>query len=239
MKLSKEDLAFYNENGYFVVERAVPEEVCKKLSDASDAVAGEQNIPIQSIHRKSKPFHDVLISKEVLEPLDSLRNQRKIPINTTFVFAKPQNKFENGSRPHQDWPGPKGPVDSYIVVGLAIEGADESNGALIAFPGSHKLGILPAADISVFAEYEKDPSKGIPPLGRWCEVPAGLKEVQLSYPVGSLLIMHALLVHYSHKNNHPTRWRRHLYMDFIEDGDPFWPGWKSQRALVERPPYYS
>jgi len=65
-------------------------------------------------------------------------------------------------------------------------------------------------------------------------LPQGLEPVTLSYPRGSLVFIHAHLVHGARRNPSPERWRRAMYMHYIKDGDPFWPGWNAKRQLIER-----
>lgn len=235
MTLTAEQLAFFNENGYVVAEDVISDAFCDELSRDADALGGEKFVPIQSIHRKADSFLRLCRHPLLLSHLDSLQNKRKIPINTTFIFSKPQNPFENGSIPHQDWPGPKAqPVDTHNVVGIALDGADPDNGSLVVFPGSHKAGVLPFIENPTFSDYNQNKDSVVKPVGHGCEVPEQYKPLPLTYPRGSAVIMHSLLIHYAPRNVSATRWRRHCYIDCVCDGDPFWPGWASQRALIDR-----
>jgi len=125
-------------------------------------------------------------------------------------------------------------MNSYLNLALVLDDADVTNGALMVVPGSHKLGDLPCNPKANFSVDEKGRLYNSSPIGNDCELPKDLPIVQLTYNRGDVLCLHAHTVHKAVKNTHPTRWRRTMYFVYINDGDPFWPGWTAKRELLER-----
>ena len=125
-------------------------------------------------------------------------------------------------------------MGSYFNLALALDDADETNGSLIVVPGSHKLGDLPCNPKANFSVDEQGRLYNSSPIGNNCELPKNLPVVQLKYSRGDVLCLHGHTVHKAIKNSHPTKWRRTVYFVYINDGDPFWPGWTAKRELLER-----
>jgi ectoine hydroxylase-related dioxygenase (phytanoyl-CoA dioxygenase family) len=234
--LSRRQLAFYRENGYLVVEGFVPERRCRDLITKADKAAGGHYTNLLDLHDGSSAFRRLLTDPAILGAADQIQGVRMIPIGSIFFFCKPGNPAENGAVPHQDNYAAKAPYGSYLVCGVALDDADQGNGALVVYPGTHKLGDLPCKPSRNF---DLDGSGKIVkayPIGFQVKVPKRFAPVQLKYSRGSLLIFHGHLVHSAPKNPSADRWRRKIYLHYIKDGDPFWPGWIAKRHLIEREP---
>ncbi len=232
--LSAEQKAFYAENGYLVLDELFTKEECAKLRKDADEAAEGRFTNYLDLHKRRESFHNLIISPKLLPILDELQGVRMIPIGSIVFYCKPGNPLENGSNPHQDNYAAKAPVGSYLVCGVAIDDADEKNGALVVIPRIQKLGDLPNTPSKNF---EKDADGNIikaNPIGNKVEIPEGYEEVQLTYKQGSVILLHGHNVHYAPKNNDPVRWRRTIYLHYIKDGDPFWPGWNARRQIMER-----
>jgi len=228
---------FYNENGYLLIEDVFTEHECHAFNIAAEE-AVDGNITVTSgIHRKSDAFLKLLKNERILGYADSLLDWRMIPVGSIFFFAEANNPKESGSCPHQDNFAPRAPYGSYLACGVAFDDADSENGALIVYPGTHKLGDLPCSPKENF-EYDDcgEVVKALP-IGNNCEIPDGYDELQLSYKKGSIIFFHAHLVHWAPKNvstNPDKKYRRVVYCKYIKNGDPFWPGWTDRRELIDR-----
>jgi ectoine hydroxylase-related dioxygenase (phytanoyl-CoA dioxygenase family) len=232
--LSDKQKAFYAENGYLVLDEFFTKDECARLRQDADEAAEGRFTNILDLHKRRESFHNLIISQKLLPVLDELQGARMIPIGSIFFYCKPNNALENGSNPHQDNYAAKAPVGSYLVVGVAIDDADASYGALVVYPRIHQLGDLPNTPSKNF---EKDAQGNIikaNPIGNKVEIPEGYEPVQLSYKAGSVILLHGHNVHAAPKNEHPTRWRRTIYLHYIKDGDPFWPGWNARRQIMDR-----
>ena len=232
--LTQAQIDFYRDNGYLVLEGRLGAERCDALSAEADAIAEGRYFNMLDLHARSRAFHELLTDPQILALEDELQQARMIPIGSIFFFCKPGNLNEQGSVWHQDNYAAKAPYGSYLVCMVALDAADETNGALRVIPGTHKLGDLPSKPSKNFEKDETGKIVKAYPIGNEVVVPEGYEPVALSYSRGSLVFLHAHLVHGAPPNPSPTRWRRAMYMHYIKDGDPFWPGWNARRQLIER-----
>lgn len=228
------DIEFFHENGFLLMEGLLDKQRCESLIDEAEAAVGGHYTNYLDMHKRPG-FHAVHVDPAILEVTDALYGARMVPIGSIFFFCKPGNPLENGSVWHQDNYAARTPDGSYLVVGVPLDDADEENGSLVVVPGSHKCGPLPHAPKQNFKFDSDNRIVEAYPIGDLCEVPAGLEPVQLRYKRGDVLFMHGHTVHRAEKNTHPTRWRRKIYLHYVKDGTPFWPGWHAQRQLIERP----
>lgn len=233
-ELKQQDLKFYADNGYVVIEKFLTEDTCNTLIQEAGRVAEGHYANFLNLHAKSRLFLDLLTNPDILKCADSIQKARMVPIGSIFFFCKPGNPLENGSHLHQDNYAVKAPYGSYFVCGVALDDADETNGSLIVSPGTHKLGDLPNVPSKNFEFDEEGRVAAAYPIGNPVELPAGYKTVQLKYSKGSLIFLHAHTVHGAPKNPSSTKWRHTAYLHYIKDGDPFWPGWNARRQLIER-----
>lgn len=231
--LTQGDRNFYKENGYLHIPKFFDEEYCKKLMDEAERVAAGDYRFYLTMHKESELFLETLRHPAILRVLDQLQSARMIPIGSVYFFCKPGNKREQGSVWHQDNYAAKAPEGSYFVCAIALDDADIDNGSLIVFPGTHKLGNLPSQPKKNIERLESGEVK-VYPVGNPTEVPEGYEQKQLTYKRGDLLLIHGLLLHGAFPNLSKDRWRRKLYMHYIKDGDPFWPGWNARRSLIDR-----
>ena len=232
-----EAAANYERDGYLVVEDVFSPAECDRFIAAAEARAEGHFHNYLDFHETLPDFKALITDKRLLSLADQLHQHRMVPIGSIFFFCKPGNPLENGSAPHQDNYAPKSPFGSYFVMAVAFADADEGNGSLVVYPGTHKLGDLPAV---ARPNFEFDASGHITkayPIGNDVKVPDNYKPLTLRYKKGAAIFIHGHIVHEAPKNPSPDRWRQAIYMHYIKDGHPFWPGWNAKRQLIDRPPY--
>lgn len=232
--ITEEDKAFYQKNGYLVKPDVIDPTYLELLRKSAEENANSRYTVMLDMHLKSEYFKGMMTDPTLLKLVDTLQDARMIPIGSVFFFCKPENPADNGSQPHQDNYAPKSPFGSYIVFAVALDDATPENGSLIVYPGTHLLGDLPATTNTNFV-YDKDGEiLSLNPIGNKVQIPEGYKPVQLEYTAGSIIFMHAHTIHEAPKNPSTTNWRRKIYMHYIKDGHPFWPGWSARRQLIDR-----
>ena len=233
-ELSQEQLNFYKDNGYLHLKKVWSDEEVDVMRHDSDEYANGLFTNKLNAH-KYKSLQQVHIGKKMCDIGDSLLGDRCVPIGSTLFYCKPDNQYEHGSTWHQDnYAGKTPDSGDYFNLALSIDDADSANGSLQIIPKSHKLGDLPCDPKPNFSYDEKGRRYNSAPIGNNVEIPEDLPIVQLEYGVGDVLCVHGLLVHKADKNLHPTRWRRTMYLVYVRDGSPFWPGWTAQRKLLNR-----
>ena len=234
MILTTKQIKFYEENGYLIVEEFLSGDACDSIARIYDEFACGQYVNVNNLDREIAEVHDLVTDPGILESVDSLQDARMIPLATVYFFCKPGNPLESGSNLHQDNLYARAPDGSYLAVGISLDDADEGNGAVIVCPGTHRLGELPTDESKNYELDEHGDIISAYPIGNSVVLPEGWPSIQLSYAKGSLLFIHGHLVHGAPKNPSLTRWRRALYINYIKDGDPFWPGWVAKRKLIDR-----
>ena len=210
----------------------------KNLVKEAHDFAGDNIHNYLSFHRDLNNFNKTILRNDLHDICDQLNDFRMIPIGSVFFFCKPNNPLENGSHPHQDNYVAKAPFGSYFVASIALDDADESNGALQVWPKSHKVGELPFEDTKNFEfDNEGHVTKAYPIGSRVLDIPNEFDKLTLNYEAGDLILLHSHIIHAADKNcSDEDRWRRQVYFHFVRDGDPFWPGWNAKRQIMDRGP---
>ncbi len=160
--LKQSDIAFYNENGYLLVEDAVtPEqldrmrEITYDLIEKSRAITQSNDVydlddghsaaqpkltRIKLPHKQDPYFWEVLKNSRMTEVLTSLLGP-----NTAIQTSKLNTKAPGGGAAvewHQDWAFYPHTNDDMLAFGLMLEDVDIANGPLQVIPGSHKGPVL-------------------------------------------------------------------------------------------------
>jgi ectoine hydroxylase-related dioxygenase (phytanoyl-CoA dioxygenase family) len=216
MSLSNEQLSFYADNGYVVVENIVPPDVLARMREtiteitdaaqagraarAGDAVvetdaggAVVAKAPLRKLN--SLVPHDafcrsVAASPAILEAVAQLTGHpSSIMLYSDQVFLKPAHC--GSAKPlHQDNSYFRVTPHSHgVTCWVAVDDATEENGCMRYIPGSHKLGLLPHKQISA-AHLTPEASD----LGEPVAVPI---------PAGAAIFHHLLTLHSSEANRSP------------------------------------
>ena len=232
-ELSAKQLNFYKDNGYLHLKKVWSDEEVNVLRGDSDEYADGLFTNKLNAH-KYKSLQQAHTCKKMCDIGDTILNGRAVPIGSILFYCKPNNPYEHGSTWHQDNYAGKAPNgDNYLNLAVALDDAEESNGALKIVPGSHKLGDLPCNPKPNFSYDEQGRRYNSAPIGNNCELP-DLPVLQLEYEAGDVLVVHSQLVHKADRNEHPNRWRRTMYFVYVNDGTSFWPGWTAKRELLDR-----
>jgi ectoine hydroxylase-related dioxygenase (phytanoyl-CoA dioxygenase family) len=169
MGLSPEQLAFYEENGYVVVEDIVSPDVLERLRTAiseateaaqagrdarykpaaeDDAGGGVRTVaPLRKLNElvPNDPFFRAVASSDrILDIVAQLAHaDQGIMLYSDQVFLKPA--FCGSEKPlHQDNSYFRvTPQDFGVTCWMAVDDATVENGCMNYIPGSHKLGLVP------------------------------------------------------------------------------------------------
>lgn len=211
--LSEDQVTFYEQNGYVVLERWLPESVvadCKAeldrfrnlargLTESTDALDLEDSHTpddprlrrVRLPHTQSDVMNALMRSDKILAPVRDL-----VGPNLRLHTSKLNVKSARYGAPvdwHQDFAFYPHTNDDLLAVGVMLDDVDEENGPLMVFPGSHKGAIYDHHSNGVFA-------------GTMDLEASGLRiedAVKLTAPAGSISIHHARIVHGSAVNRSP------------------------------------
>lgn len=160
--LSRDEIAFYREYGYLLVENAVtPEQldalcgITARLMDASrDVTESNDRFDLDEGHSAEEPrlTRIKLPHKQDATYWDVLKNSRMTQVMNQLLgpdvliqTSKLNTKAPGGGAAvewHQDWAFYPHTNDDMLAFGLMLEDVDEANGPLQVIPGSHKGPVL-------------------------------------------------------------------------------------------------
>ena len=208
--LTNEQLKFYQDNGYLLVENVITNEQLKKLQEITyEFIDMSRNVTesndvfdldeghcaekprltrIKLPHKQNQYFDDILKKSGVTEVLRDLLGK-----NATLLTSKLNTKSPGGGVAvewHQDWAFYPHTNDNLLAFGLMLEDVTIENGPLQVIPGSHKGPILSHHNNGVFCG-AVDPED--PHFDRE-------KIITLTGEAGSMTIHHARTLHGSAPN---------------------------------------
>jgi ectoine hydroxylase-related dioxygenase (phytanoyl-CoA dioxygenase family) len=221
--ISKQDVAFYRDNGYLVVPDVLSRDEVEALRQVTDAfverarplTAHDQIYDLEDSHSAAEPrvrriktphkwddtYRKMVGHPNILAVLQALWGPA-----IRFDVSKLNLKSAGYGAPvewHQDWAFYPHTNDDLAAVGIMMDDVDDSNGPLLVIPGSH-LG--PIHDHHADGAFcgAMDPARG--------EVDYRTA-VPLTGPAGSITIHHVRAVHGSATNSSgkPRRLLLHQY----------------------------
>ena len=156
--ITNEQINYYKDKGYLVVENAIPQDKLKELqkvtdeyvANSKDTVANDEVYDLANDHSPTNPnlrrlknphlLHDVYknITEDacILDIVEKLvgKNIRRDHTKLNFKSARGGESIEW----HQDWAFYPHTNDDIVEVGIFLDDCGEENGPLMAVPGSHK-----------------------------------------------------------------------------------------------------
>lgn len=208
--LTRDQLQFYDDNGYLMVEDVVTKaqlqelqrithefiEASREVTESNDVYDLDEGHSAQAprltrikLPHKQHPYFDEILKKSgVTEVLRDLLGD-----SATLLTAKLNTKAPGGGAAvewHQDWAFYPHTNDSLLAFGLMLEDVSLENGPLQVIPGSHKGPVLSHHMNGVFCgavdpddpDFDKD------------------KIVTLTGKAGSMTVHHARTLHGSAPN---------------------------------------
>lgn len=239
-KLTIEQIRQFNENGYlFPLDVFTSEEAAAnrryfdQLMDAARA-AGHNSYSINGWHRHCRGIYRLLHEPRILDYVEDLIGPNLISTMTHYFSKEPGD--EKQVVWHQDasyWPLTPSKV---ATVWLAIDDADEANGAMQFIPGSHRHGQIP---------FEPSTTEEKNVLGQSVRGPEefGAPPVSVCLRAGQISIHTDLLLHGSAPNRSTrrrcgltlrymppevrTRADDHAFASICRGADPegYWQSW--------------
>ena len=208
--LSRDQVEFYEENGYLVLENrlnaemigAVRAEIARLEQQAVGMTEPDDRIDLEDSHRPDDPrvrriklphkqsqlFNELLHSDAILAPVRDLIGP-DLRLHTTKLNMKSAG-YGAAIEWHQDFAFYPHTNDDVLAVALIIDDMKLENGPLMVVPGSHKGPIYDHHDDGVFAGGIDMKRSGLDMADA----------VPLTGPAGSISIHHARIIHGSAQN---------------------------------------
>ncbi len=227
--LSEDQVRFYEDNGYLLLEERVPAEVLERLrgeiarfvEEARGMTASDARIDLEDSHTPETPrvrriklphrlspvFAELMRSDWILAPVRDLIGP-SLRLHTSKLNMKSAG-YGAAVEWHQDWAFYPHTNDDILAVGVILDDMAEENGPLKVFPGSHKGPVYDHHAGGYFAGAISLAANGLD---------AG-DAATLTGPAGSISLHHVRALHGSAPNR-SMRDRRMLFYE-ITSADAF------------------
>lgn len=228
--LSEEQVRFYRDNGYVVLERRVPAdvmdsvraEIARFIAEACGLTTSNERLDLEDSHRPDAPrvrriklphklspvFDSLLRSDWILAPVRDLLGP-DLRLHTSKLNMKSAG-YGAAVEWHQDWAFYPHTNDAILAVGVIIDDMGEENGPLMVFPGSHKGPVYDHHAEGVFAGAMSLAANGLDVKNA----------VKLTGSAGSISLHHVRAVHGSAPNRSPRDRRMMFYEITAADAFP-------------------
>jgi ectoine hydroxylase len=222
--LTPDQIAFYREQGYLLLEGRVPEDTLRAIRAeierftemARGLTASDDRLDLEDSHRPDAPrlrrvklphtqstvIDGLMRSDAILAPVRDLIGPN-LRLQTTKLNMKSAG-FGAAVEWHQDWAFYPYTNDDVLAVGVLIDDMTEANGPLMVFPGTHRGPALDHHHDGVFAGAVDLEASGFDLADA----------VPLMGPAGSISIHHARILHGSALNT-STRDRRIIFYEMM------------------------
>ena len=227
--LSEDQVRFYRDQGYLLLEKRIPEEMLARLrgeigrfvAEARGMTASDDRLDLEDSHTPDTPrlrriklphklspvFAELMRSDWILAPVRDLIGP-DLRLHTSKLNMKSAG-YGAAVEWHQDWAFYPHTNDDILAVGVIIDDMAAENGPLMIFPGSHKGPVYDHHAGGYFAGAISLAANGL-----------DMKDaVTLAGPAGSISLHHVRAVHGSAPNL-STRDRRMAFYE-ITAADAF------------------
>ncbi len=189
----------------------------------------KSNITKEEIRETSTFALNILKNPKVSHILKTLQNENVVGLSSQFIFKEAYSSYcSQAWRPHQDNYYPQNKNGKYITMNWFLRDADVENGTIYCYPGTHKLGLLPAQDNVSFRE-----KAGTNP-GSECKIPKEFidKKTDIIIPKSSVVFLNGNCIHGSYSNN-SDRSRPWFSCCYISKGEDFIVGKNAKRQEIK------
>tara|TARA_B100001996_G_C18647319_1_gene587934 strand:+ start:630 stop:1394 length:765 start_codon:yes stop_codon:yes gene_type:complete len=242
---------FYDENGYVVIEKVFSDDEANIFNNymrrhANTSFAAlinpdryeslldqderpKSDITLKEIEETSSMARSIMTDKRMTELLEIFHGRKCVGLSSQFIFKEAYSDYcTQAWKPHQDNFYPKNKNAAYVTLNWFLRDADKENGTIYCYPGTHKLGLLPAENNISFRENVGDNP------GSECKIPDNFldKKKDIIIPENSIVILNGNCIHGSYPNN-SNRSRPWYSSCYISEGEDFVVGSSSKREVID------
>ena len=248
--LKQNEIDFYQENGYLVIENLYSNQFTNRYLSAIRRHANKDFAAIMNPDRyetlydlDERPKSDLTIleiketsalslrifkNKTIIKILSKLQNNDVVGLSTQMLFKEAHSSYCKQSwAPHQDNRYINNKNGQYITANWFLKESNPKNGGLYVYPGTHRLPLLPAPHKKSYRENIDDNP------GRECEVPKEFKDkkIDIITKPSSVLFLNGNCIHGSYPNFSDYS-RPYFTTCYITKGEKYIIGKNSKRIEV-------
>jgi len=242
---------FYDENGYVIIEKVFTDSEADMFNryirrhannsfsalinpDRYDSLLEQDERPksdlmLAEVEETANLSRSIMTDIRMVDLLKRFHEKKAIALSSQFIFKEAYSDYASQAwKPHQDNFYPKSKNAAYVTLNWFLKDADKQNGTIFCYPGSHKLGLLPAENNISFREKVGDNP------GSECKIPPELldKKKDMIIPGNSIVILNGNCIHGSYPNN-SNRSRPWFSSCYITEGEEFIAGNSSKREVID------
>jgi phytanoyl-CoA hydroxylase len=225
-KDSEEALKHYNEYGFHIEKRLIEHDYCDKLIENSYGLKGAKVNdfkPAMMPHREDAIYFEALKNPKITHIIGKLVSGVPMGLQTQFFYCPPGTR---GFSLHQDNFFVQAKDSAFVSAWIALTDVPQNKAALIAYPGSHKAGLLP---IRPLEHAKSDPNQDPNANNEETVVPNIYSPFNISVEKGDVVFLHSLIVHGSNANK-TDEYRYVLLNTYIKENEKFRTGNYAQRT---------
>ena len=248
--MTEEQKKFYDENGYIILEKIFTDSEADTFNsfvrrhanldfaaiinpDRYESLLEQDERPksditLKEIEETSSMARSIMTDRRMSELLNFFHEKKAVALSSQFIFKEAYSAYcRQAWKPHQDNFYPKSKNSAYITLNWFLKDADRENGTIFCYPGSHKLGLLPAENNVSFREKIGDNP------GSECKIPEEFldKKTDIIIPGNSIVVLNGNCIHGSYPNN-SNRSRPWFSSCYITEGEEFIVGSSSKRVEI-------
>jgi phytanoyl-CoA hydroxylase len=219
----------YLQQGFHIEPDVFTPEECNALIQAATNLPSYKDgtlVPVMHPHRIEPAFLVALRHPFLVQVMEHLVSGRASGLQSQFFFCRPGTP---GFTRHQDNFYVQAKPDAFASAWIALDDVSSENGGLVVYPGSHLEPILPVEPVEQPGNFGQDPNANY----QQAILPDGYPPTDVTVTQGSVVFLHAHIVHKSHNNRSRDRFRHALLLTYIRQGESFRPGFASKRAEVD------
>ena len=253
--LSSEELKFYDNNGYLIVDNIFSLEECEQAIFVFERHARlSENIEFKAVMNLDRPEewthvyqshkrwthqyvrqmllkHPAIVT--ILETIQRTEPGGVVLMQSMFLYKKASTDYNTQAwLPHQDGIYHGSPLGGTLTANIIFTDQDKENGGMFIYPGSHKEGFLEPEKKKSFHEGRGNrPGHDVSNHPVYKERYEG-KHIDLQMKTGSVLFLHGAFIHGSYPNLSKDRDRPMLLSPYKTKGLPFIPGNVGKRMEI-------
>lgn len=249
-ELSDQEILFYRENGYLVVEKVFTDEEAEKYNQlirrhANNDFAAivnpdrledlleqdercKSDITLEEVKETAAFSQYVMKHPSVVLILETLQKREVVGLSSQMIFKEAYSPYcSQAWNPHQDGWYVDDNNGHYITSNWFLRDANVENGTIYVYPGSHKLGLQEAVPQKSFREAPNE-NPGSP-----CKIPEEFlnKKTDVIIPANSIVFLSGHCIHGSYPNN-SNRSRPWYSCCYISKGEKFPAGKNAKRREI-------
>ena len=122
LPLNEEQVQFYDDNGYLVVEELLPSDECDRMMTIFEEYADEDSAAILNLDRSEPEMRALMKRDAIVSRLEQLQRMEVVGLMSQMLFKKARSRYAvQAWHPHQDNSYPRAEYGAYVTTNIFFE----------------------------------------------------------------------------------------------------------------------